>query len=53
MKLEKNIDEITLKNEVDEIINLLSIVTKRDLASLKNNIKSNKNLENRSPEVQD
>jgi len=53
MKLEKNIDEITLKNEVDEIINLLSIVTKRDLASLKNNIKINKNLENRSPEVQD
>lgn len=53
MKLEKNIDEITLKNEVDEIINLLSIVTKRDLASLKNNIKSNKSLESRSPEVQD
>lgn len=53
MKLEKNIDETTLKNEVDEIINLLRIVTKRDLASLKKNIKSNKNLENRSPEVQD
>lgn len=52
MKLEKSIDEITLKNEVDEIINLLSIVTKKDLDSLKNNIKNIRNLENRSPEVQ-
>jgi hypothetical protein len=53
MKLEKNIDEITLKNEVDEIINLLRIATKRDLANLKKNVKNNKILTNRPPEVKD
>jgi hypothetical protein len=52
MKLEKNIDEITLKNEVDEIVNLLKIITKRDLANLKKDIK-NKKIETRSPDVQD
>lgn len=52
IKLEKDVDEISLKNEVDEIINLLRIVTKRDLANLKKNIES-KNLNNRSSEVQD
>ena len=52
MKLEKNIDEITLKNEVDEIVNLLKIITKRDLVNLKKNIK-NKKIETRSPDVQD
>ena len=52
IKLEKNIDENTLKNEVDEIINLLKTLTKKDLANLKNNVKNNKKLENRPPEVQ-
>ena len=50
--LEKNIDEITLKNEVDELINLLKIITKRDLANLKKEIKS-KETEDRPIEVQD
>ena len=50
--LEKNIDEITLKNEVDELINLLKIITKRDLANLKKEIKSKKT-EDRPIEVQD
>lgn len=36
--LEKNIDEETLKNEVDEIINLLETLTKKDLAQLKQDI---------------
>ena len=44
IKLEKNIDENTLKNEVDEIINLLKTLTKKDLANLKNNVKNNKKL---------
>jgi hypothetical protein len=35
IKLEKNIDENTLKDEVDEIINLLEQLTKKDLANLK------------------
>ena len=40
-KLEKNIDETALKNEVNEIINLLETLTKKDLASLKDNIQKN------------
>ena len=52
IKLEKNIDEITLKNEVDEVINLLKIITRRDLANLKKEIKSKKTKE-RPSEVQD
>jgi hypothetical protein len=35
IKLEKNIDENTLKNEVNGIINLLEELTKKDLANLK------------------
>ncbi len=38
-KLIKNIDENTLKDEVIEIIKLLNNLTKKDLASLKQNIK--------------
>jgi hypothetical protein len=37
--LEKNIDENSLKNEVNEIINLLETLTKKDLANLEKNIK--------------
>ena len=33
-KLERNIDEKTLKEEVNEIINLLETLTKKDLANL-------------------
>ena len=51
IKLEKSIDEISLKNEVDEVINLLRIITKRNLANLKKNIKS-KSVDNRPVEVQ-
>lgn len=39
IKLEKNIDENSLKNEVNEIINLLETLTKKDLANLEKNIK--------------
>lgn len=46
--LEKNIDENTLKNEVNEIIKLLEILTKKDLANLKQWIKQNK--QRRNPE---
>jgi hypothetical protein len=35
IKLEKNIDENTLRNEVDEIIKLVEKLTKKDLANLK------------------
>ncbi len=41
-KLEKNIDENTLKDEVIEIIKLLNDLTKKDLAKLKQSIKWNK-----------
>lgn len=34
-KLEQNVDENTLKDEVDEVIKLLEILTRKDLASLK------------------
>ena len=39
IKLEKNIDENSLKDEVNEIINLLETLTKKDLANLEKNIK--------------
>ena len=55
IKLEKNIDENTLKDEVDEIINLLEQLTKKDLANLKRWIQQNKQRWNpeRTPEVQE
>lgn len=55
IKLEKNIDENTLKDEVDEIINLLEQLTKKDLANLKRWIQQNKQRWNpeRSKEVQE
>ena len=40
-KLEKDIDETALKNEVNEIINLLETLTKKDLSNLKDNIQKN------------
>ena len=52
LKLEKNIDENSLKNEVEEIINLLKNITKKDLAHLEKNIRNNQ-IEDRTPEVQD
>ena len=48
IKLEKNIDENTLKNEVDEIVNLVEKLTKKDLANLKRGIQQNK--QRRKPE---
>jgi len=42
IKLEKNIDENTLKNEVEEIIKLIEKLTKRDLAHLKWWVQQNK-----------
>ena len=39
MKLEKNIDENTLKNEIIEIIKILNNLTKKDLAKLEQSIK--------------
>lgn len=56
INLEKNIDENSLKNEVDEISNLLEILTKKDLANLKQWIRQNKQMRNpqeRSREVQE
>ena len=38
-KLEKNVDEITLKNEVSEIMKLLEKLTQKDLEKLKQDIK--------------
>ena len=54
IKLEKNIDENALKNELDEIIKLVENLTKNDLANLKWNIQKNKQRWNseRSTEVQ-
>ena len=46
IKLEKNIDENTLKNEVDEISNLLETLTKKDLANLKRWVRQNKRQRN-------
>ena len=54
--LEKDIDEISLKDEIDKIIKSIEIATQKDLASLKSSITWQKNLiwiENRSPEVQE
>ena len=39
-KLEKNIDETALRNEVNEIINLLETLTIKDLTNLKSDIKN-------------
>ncbi len=55
MKLEKNVDENTLKNEVIEIIKLLNNLTKKDLAKLEQSIKWRKyesNPENSIEEAQ-
>ena len=38
IKLEQNVDENTLKDEVDEVIKLLENLTRKDLASLKQTI---------------
>ncbi len=40
-KLERNIDEKTLKEEVNEIINLLETLTKKDLANLNREVQQN------------
>ena len=55
IKLEKNIDENTLKNEVDEIVKLVEKLTKKDLANLKRGIQQNKQRRNpeRPAEVQE
>ena len=42
IKLEKDIDENSLKDEVREIINLVETLTKKDLANLKQWIKQNR-----------
>ena len=41
INLEKNIDENSLKNEVNEIINLLETLTKKDLANLNREVQQN------------
>lgn len=55
IKLEKNIDENSLKNEVDEIVKLVEQLTQKDLANLKRWIQQNKQRWNpeRLPEVQE
>ena len=55
IKLEKDIDENTLKNEVDEIVKLVEKLTKKDLANLKRWIQQNKQRRNpeRPAEVQE
>ena len=56
INLEKNIDENTLKNEVNEIVQLLETLTKRDLAKLKHSVIGSKNfneIQNRPLEVQE
>ena len=54
IKLEKNIDENSLKDEVNEIINLLETLTRKDLANLKRGIQKNKQWRNpeRPTEIQ-
>ena len=42
IKLEKNINENTLKDEVKEIINLLETLTKKDLANLNREVQQNR-----------
>lgn len=49
IKLEKNIDETSLKNEVNEIWNLLEKLTQKDLANLKYNIQQKKQRTNNRP----
>lgn len=56
INLEKNIDENTLKNEVNEIVQLLETLTKRDLAKLKHSVIGSKKfneIQNRPIEVQE
>jgi hypothetical protein len=55
IKLEKDINENALKNEVDEIIKLVENLTKRDLANLKRGIQQNQQRWNpeRTAEVQE
>lgn len=56
INLEKNIDENTLKNEVNEIVQLLETLTKRDLANLKHTVIGSKRfneIQNRPIEVQE
>ena len=54
INLEKNIDENTLKNEVDKIINLVEALTKKDLANLKRWIQHKQRWNpERPPEVQE
>lgn len=55
IKLEKSVDENSLKDEVREIINLVETLTKKDLANLKRWIKQNKQWRNtkRPAEVQE
>ena len=55
IKLEKDIDENSLKDEVREIINLVETLTKKDLANLKQWIKQNRLWRNpeRPAEVQE
>ena len=55
INLEKNIDENTLKNEVNEIVQLLETLTKKDLANLKHSVIGSKKfneIQNRPTEVQ-
>lgn len=54
-KLEKDIDENSLKSEVNEIIKLLEKLTQKDLANLKESIQKNWNqhISERPPEVQE
>ena len=55
INLEKNIDENALKNEVNEIVQLLEILTKKNLANLKHTVIRSKKfneIQNRPPEVQ-
>ena len=55
INLEKNIDENSLKNEVDEIVNLLETLTQKDLENLKRWVQQNQQRRNpeRPPEVQE
>ena len=53
IKLEENIDETSLKNEVNEIWDLLEKLTQKDLANLKYDIQQTKQrTNNRPPEVE-
>ena len=50
-KLEKNIDEKHLKDEVDKIINLLEMLVKKDLASLEHDVQKKHQAPERPIEV--